>query len=79
MLLFFYVMRQLQRMIMSALDANADDDARRGLRFVLYATLVIWSSFPICWIGLVSGLMSIQSAECTTMISNFMAKASSAD
>ena len=62
------------QMLQSAISESADASQRRGLLFIHYATIVIWSTFVVVWFGQELGMLSIYSAEMGNMLANFAAK-----
>ncbi|KAK9828691.1 hypothetical protein WJX72_001553 [[Myrmecia] bisecta] len=71
---FCFVMKAAAGMVQGALGVQNDADARRGLKAILYTTIVVWTAFPVAWLLDRTGLLSIFSAEMLIMVANFGAK-----
>ena len=70
------VMRNLSEMISRALARPPRRQwDMRGMRFVLWYTLGMWTLFPLAWAALNLGLVSFKVAEMVTVFANFAAKA----
>lgn len=74
MVAYIYVMYSMGQMLQSAISESADSSQRRGLLFIHYGTVVIWSTFVVVWFGQELGVLSIYSAEMGNMLANFAAK-----
>ena len=77
MALFCFVMVQIGDMVRSAIKVGAaghDAEAQSGLLFIYYATVVVWSAFPLAWLLQEFNLVSVFNAEMIYMFANFMAK-----
>lgn len=74
MVAYFYVMYSMGQMLQSAISESADSSQRRGLLFIHYGTVIIWSTFVVVWFGQEFGLLSIYSAEMGNLLANFAAK-----
>lgn len=74
MVAYVYVMYSMGQMLQSAISESADSSQRRGLLFIHYGTVVIWSTFAVVWFGQELGMLSIYNAEMGNMLANFAAK-----
>lgn len=74
MVAYVYVMYSMGQMLQSAISESADSSQRRGLFFIYYGTVIIWSTFVVVWFGQELRLLSLYNAEMGNMLANFSAK-----
>ncbi|KAK9805586.1 hypothetical protein WJX72_006500 [[Myrmecia] bisecta] len=74
MLAFMYVMKAAAAMVISAIAVQNNPDVHRGLKAIMYTTIVVWSAFPLIWFLGEMGLVSLLAEEIMTMVSSFTAK-----
>ena len=74
MVAYVYVMYSMGKMLHSAISESADPSQRKGLLFIYYGTVVIWSTFVVVWFGQEFRVLSIYNAEMGNMLANFSAK-----
>ena len=76
MSIFFYVfcMMEMGKMVGSVLTEETNLEARSGLLFIFWSTVVVWLAFPISWFCQQLGIMSIYNCELGTLVANFVSK-----
>ena len=73
---FFYVfvMIEMGKMVGSVLTEESNSEARSGLLFIFWSTVVVWLAFPIYWCCQQLGILSVYNCELGTLVANFVAK-----
>ena len=76
MSIFFYVfcMMEMGKMVGSVLTEENNLEARSGLLFIFWSTVLVWLAFPISWFSQQLGIMSIYNCELGTLVANFVSK-----
>ena len=61
-------------MVGSVLREEHSVEARSGLLFIFWSTVVVWLAFPISWFSQQLRILSIYKCELGTLVANFVAK-----
>lgn len=69
-----YCMREMGRMVSSVLQEDVSPDARKGLLFIYWSTVVVWLAFPVSWFAQNFGLWPLYYCELNVLWANFVSK-----